>query len=181
MMSQIVMSMSGLLGPFSLISFLETFAPSVEMYRSSNWSWVKRRIRQVLPTAPSPTRQIFTFIFWRSISILWSGVTRAPASGYNIVAQQLSSRITAGFSPGLRPSESRFAAVADRVGERLERLVHSRAGLRRREEMGAVVDLPHPRELFLGHDEAFGQVHLVPKEDEGEVNHLLSYHLHPGI
>src|SRR6266480_183099 len=77
MMSQIVMSMSDPpFGPSNLISFFETFAPSVEMYRSSNWSWMNRRMRQVLPTAPSPTRQIFTFIFWRSICILWLGLTR---------------------------------------------------------------------------------------------------------
>src|SRR5204863_4770546 len=82
MMSQIVMSMSDPpFGPSNLISFFETFAPSVEMYRSSNWSWMNRRMRQVLPTAPSPTRQIFTFIFWRSICILWLGLTRHNPQG----------------------------------------------------------------------------------------------------
>src|SRR3989442_4092454 len=36
------------------------------MYRSSNWSWTNRRIREVLPTAASPTRQTFVLMRWAS-------------------------------------------------------------------------------------------------------------------
>src|SRR5947199_10387146 len=66
MMPQIVMSTSmPPLGPSTLISFFETFAPRVEMYRSSNWSWMNLRIRHVLPTATSPTRQTLALrCFW---------------------------------------------------------------------------------------------------------------------
>src|SRR5712692_11784100 len=55
---------------------------------------MKRRMRHVLPTAPSPTRQILTFIRWRSIDILTGGSSRPPALGYKGIAQRLSSRIT---------------------------------------------------------------------------------------
>src|SRR3989441_2515929 len=97
MMSQIVMSTS--IPPFglsTLISFFETFAPRVEMYWSSNWSWMNLRIRHVLPTAPSPTRQILTFIFWRSIGIPRGGSSLAHVSGYKGVAHRLSIEIMAG-------------------------------------------------------------------------------------
>src|SRR5438445_702977 len=36
------------------------------MQRSSNSSWTNRRIRDVLPTAASPTRQTFVLIRWAS-------------------------------------------------------------------------------------------------------------------
>src|SRR6266487_2404109 len=56
----IVMSTSAFFsGSSRRIDFLETFAPSVRMYESSNWSKTNRRIRDVFPTAASPTRQIF--------------------------------------------------------------------------------------------------------------------------
>src|SRR2546422_7643420 len=57
------------------------------------------RIRQVLPTAPSPTRQILTFIFWRSIGIPRCGSSLAHVSGYKGVAHRLSIEIMA-VSPG---------------------------------------------------------------------------------
>src|SRR2546422_5928505 len=53
------------------------------------------RIRQVLPTAPSPTRQILTFIFWRSIGIPRCGSSLAHVSGYKGVAHRLSIEIMA--------------------------------------------------------------------------------------
>src|SRR6266511_2941433 len=77
MMSQIVMSIAISPSPLGLAtttSIFDTFAPRVEMYRSSNWSWMNRRIRHVFPTAPSPTRHTLTFIFCRSaITILSRG------------------------------------------------------------------------------------------------------------
>src|SRR5438093_8267641 len=51
------------------------------------------RIRHVLATAPSPTRQILTFIFWRSIGIPGVGASLAHVSGYKGVAQRLSIEI----------------------------------------------------------------------------------------
>src|SRR2546426_2843725 len=59
------------------------------------------RIRQVLPTAPSPTRQILTFIFWRSIGIPRCGSSLAHVSGYKGVAHRLSIEIMA-VSPGAK-------------------------------------------------------------------------------
>src|SRR5436309_11295739 len=65
MMSQIVMSILSSPDPSGdeeVSSFLETFVPSVWMYLSSKFSSTNRRMRDVLPTAASPTRQTFTFI-----------------------------------------------------------------------------------------------------------------------
>src|SRR5712664_1195987 len=65
MMSQIVMSILSSPEPSGdedVSSFLETFVPSVWMYLSSKFSSTNRRMREVLPTAASPTRQTFTFI-----------------------------------------------------------------------------------------------------------------------
>src|SRR3989475_12386395 len=59
------------------------------------------RIRQVLPTAPSPTRQILTFIFWRSIGIPRCGSSLAHVSGYKGVAHRLSIEIMA-VPPGAK-------------------------------------------------------------------------------
>src|SRR3989442_7747025 len=58
------------------------------------------RIRHVLPTAPSPTRQTLTFIFWRSIGIPRGGSSLAHVSGYKSVAHRLSIEIMAGPPPG---------------------------------------------------------------------------------
>src|SRR2546422_4887566 len=54
------------------------------------------RIRHVLPTAPSPTRQTLTFIFWRSIGIPRGGSWLAHVSGYKSVAHRVSIEIMAG-------------------------------------------------------------------------------------
>src|SRR5207253_7875907 len=64
MMSQIVMSICTGSPPFGLSasSFLETFAPKVTMYRSSYSFRTYRLMREVLPTACSPTKHTFTFI-----------------------------------------------------------------------------------------------------------------------
>src|SRR2546425_5020723 len=58
------------------------------------------RIRHVLPTAPSPTRQTLTFIFWRSIGIPRCGSSLAHVSGYKGVAHRLSIEIMAVPSGG---------------------------------------------------------------------------------
>src|SRR5437773_12333591 len=148
------------------------------MYRSSNWSWMNRRMRQVFPTAPSPTRQIFTFIFWRSICILWLGLTRhnpqvikALPNGYLLDNRRGRRREIC--------SRSRLAAVPDCIRERSERLSHSVAVFRRRQEVRRVVDRAHPREFFLADDESLAQVHLVSKEDDGDGPDLLADHLDP--
>src|SRR5438876_9354012 len=133
MMSQIVMSTS--MPPFgrsTLISFFETVAPRVEMDRSSNWSWMNLRIRHVLPTAPSPTRQTLTFIFWRSIGIPEMGASLAHAAGYKGVAHRLSTEIMAGLRSRRVDARSLIPAVPDRLGEAAERLVHAGPGPGRR-------------------------------------------------
>src|SRR2546428_8943245 len=53
------------------------------------------RIRHVLPTAASPTRQTLTFIFWRSIGIPRDSSSLAHVSGYKGVAHRLSIEIMA--------------------------------------------------------------------------------------
>src|SRR6266511_3843562 len=181
MMSQIVMSMSvPPFGPSTLISFFETFAPNVEMYRSSNWSWMNRRIRHVLPTAPSPTRQILTFIRWRSMEVPRRVASRSRSSDYKGIAQRLSDEITRTLRLEARRG-SLIAAVRDCVSKDLERFVDAIAGLRRGHEVLRVVDRAHPREFLLAHDEALLQIELVSQEDDGDVAHLLPDHLHPVV
>src|SRR5712691_4991182 len=106
---------------------------------------MKRRMRHVLPTAPSPTRQILTFILWRSIDILTGGSSRPPALGYKGIAQRLSSRITGRFFAWRSGSRLGIGTVSYRIGERLERFVDAGPGLRGREEGGRVVDGAHPQ------------------------------------
>src|SRR6266516_276013 len=152
MMSQIVMSMSvPPSGPSTLISFFETFAPNVEMYRSSNWSWMNRRIRHVLPTAPSPPRQILTFIRWRSMEVPGWVASRSRGSDYKGIAQRLSDEITR--TPLGARRGSLVAAVCDGIRQDLEGLVDARAGLRRGDEVHRIGDRAHPRELLFAHDE----------------------------
>src|SRR2546428_14147213 len=65
MLSQIVMSIFNShdrSGDEEVSSFFEPYVPSVWMYLSSKSSKTNRRMRDVLPTAASPTRQTFTFI-----------------------------------------------------------------------------------------------------------------------
>src|SRR2546426_4181956 len=182
MISQIVMSTSmPPFAPSTLISFFETFAPSVEMYRSSNWSWMNLRIRHVLPTAPSPTRQTLTFIFWRSIRIPRAGASLAHVSGYKGVAHRLSIEIMAALGGLQPPMPLLVSAVPDRIGGGGNRLAHAGPGLRRREDLRRAVDRPHPAELFLAHDEPLGQVHLVPEEHHRDVADLLADHLDPVV
>src|SRR2546428_13706985 len=77
MMSQIVTSIrtwTSCSGWYRDSSFFDTFVPMVVMYRSSNMFRTYRRIREVFPTAFSPTRHTFTFNwFW--------AVTGNPAGG----------------------------------------------------------------------------------------------------
>src|SRR3989475_7496015 len=136
MISQIVMSTSmPPFAPSTLISFFETFAPSVEMYRSSNWSWMNLRIRHVLPTAPSPTRQTLTFIFWRSIRIPRAGASLAHVSGYKGVAHRLSIEIMAGGRRGCAPIGGLVSAVPPRLRAGGERARHPPPRLPRRREV----------------------------------------------
>src|SRR2546427_5317390 len=159
MISQIVMSTSmPPFAPSTLISFFETFAPSVEMYRSSNWSWMNLRIRHVLPTAPSPTRQTLTFIFWRSIRIPRAGASLAHVSGYKGVAHRLSIEIMAGGRGGCAPMASLVFPGPHRLGEGAGRPRHPRPRLRRRGGPRGAVGRPPPAQVFLAHHEPLGQV-----------------------
>src|SRR5712692_2849736 len=142
---------------------------------------MKRRMRHVLPTAPSPTRQILTFIRWRSIDILTGGSSRPPALGYKGIAQRLSSRITGRFFAWRSGPRLGIGTVSYRIGERLERFVDAGPGLRGREEGGRVVDRAHPRQLFLADDPTFLEVHLVPEEHDGDISDLLADHLDPVV
>ena len=71
MMSQIVTSIrtwTSCSGWYRDSSFFDTFVPIVVMYRSSNMFRTYRRIREVFPTAFSPTRHTFTLnCFWAVI------------------------------------------------------------------------------------------------------------------
>src|SRR3989449_7474696 len=139
------------------------------------------RIRHVLPTAPSPTRQILTFIFWRSIGIPRGGSSLAHVSGYKGVAHRLSIEIMAVLLGAKVEMGSLVAAVSDGVAEGAERLVHAGTGFRGREELRRAVDRPHPGEFFLTDDQPFGQVHLVPEEHHRDVADLLANHLDPVV
>src|SRR2546428_5578788 len=139
------------------------------------------RIRHVLPTAPSPTRQTLTFIFWRSMGIPGAGSSLAPVSGYKGVAHRLSIEIMAVPVGAEVEVSSLIAAVPDGVGEGPERFVHAGPGFRGREELWRAVDRTHPGELFLTHDESLGQVHLVPEEHHRDVADLFANHLDPVV
>src|SRR2546422_4312156 len=90
MMSQIVMSILSSPEPSGdreVSSFFETFVPSVWMYLSSKFSSTNRRMREVLPTAASPTRQTFTFIRLTSMKnrpATWHSL-RSPLKRYGSV------------------------------------------------------------------------------------------------
>src|SRR5512137_982944 len=137
---------------------------------------MNRRIRQVLPTAPSPTRQILTFILSGSIIYPGSVAGVALGSDYKGIPTPLSPRITA------NPLASRSLAVMpDGLGEDLEGLVHIAARLRGSQEVLRVQDGAHPGEFVGGHDHAFRKVGLVPEEDDGDIPHLFSDHLNPVV
>src|SRR5213594_3564289 len=96
MMSQIVMSIFSSPEPSGdreVSSFFETFVPSVWMYLSSKFSKTNRRMRDVLPTAASPTRQTFTFIRLTSMEnrpATWHG-QRSPLKSYgNVITDDTS-------------------------------------------------------------------------------------------
>src|SRR3977135_2470756 len=101
---------------------------------------MNRRMRHVLPTAPSPTRQILTFIRWRSIDILTGGLSRPLALGYKGIAQRLSFGITRGPFARRGHAKSCIGPMSDRIGQGLERFVDPRAALRGRKKGGRVVD-----------------------------------------
>src|SRR3989475_11959976 len=63
------------------------------------------RIRHAFTTAPSPSRQTLTFIFWRSIRIPRAGASLAHVTGYKGVAHRLSIEIMAGARGGWAPDE----------------------------------------------------------------------------
>src|SRR5256885_8445162 len=116
------------------------------------------RIRHVLPTAPSPTRQTLTFIFWRSIGIPRGGSSLAHVSGYKGVAHRLSIEIMAVPIGAEVEVSSLVAAVSHGGGEGPGRLGHAGPGLRRREECLRAVGRPPPGEPFLPHHQSLRQV-----------------------
>src|SRR3990170_3248689 len=62
-MSQTVMTSNTPRPAFgTTMSFFVTFVPIVARYSSPNWSSTKRRIREVLPTEPSPRSTTFAFM-----------------------------------------------------------------------------------------------------------------------
>ena len=63
-------------------SFFVTFVPIVVMYSSENLSTTKRRIRLVLPTAPSPRRRILRLMWSSTIAVpLHAGPTLITLAG----------------------------------------------------------------------------------------------------
>src|SRR2546427_1372523 len=95
------------------------------------------RIRHVLPTAPSPTRQILTFIFWRSIGIPRGGSSLAHVSGYKGVAHRLSIEIMA-VPPGAAVERvlTPFPGVPWRSGEPRTPPFRPRRAFRGRGDLG---------------------------------------------
>src|SRR3989442_169161 len=114
MMSQIVMSILSSPDPSGdeeVSSFLETFVPSVWMYLSSKFSSTNRRMREVLPTAASPTRQTFTFIRLTSMKnrpATWHSL-RSPLKSYGsvITADTCGRAVGSGNSVSCRRPERR--------------------------------------------------------------------------
>src|SRR5712691_3856866 len=114
MMSQIVMSILSSPDPSGdeeVSSFLETFVPSVWMYLSSKFSSTNRRMREVLPTAASPTRQTFTFIRLTSMKnrpATWHSL-RSPLKSYGsvITADTCGRAVERGNSVSCRRPERR--------------------------------------------------------------------------
>src|SRR2546428_8911537 len=130
---------------------------------------MNRRIRHVLPTAPSPTRQILTFIRWRSMEVPRRVASRSRGSDYKGIAQRLSDEITRTARLEARRG-SRVAAVRNRVPQDFERLVDALAGLRRGDEVLRVLDRAHHREFFLANAEALLQIDIVSQEDDVDVS-----------
>src|SRR5437870_8670815 len=114
MISQIVMSIFNSPEPSGdeeVSSFFETFVPSVWTYLSSKFSSTNRRMREVLPTAASPTRQTFTFIRLTSMKnrpATWHSL-RSPLKSYGsvITADTCGRAVGSGNSVSCRRPERR--------------------------------------------------------------------------
>src|SRR5207253_1363509 len=86
---QLLLSLPSRIGEVHLVpddsirrSFFVTFVPIVVMYSSENLSTTKRRIRLVLPTAPSPTRRILRLMWSSTIAVpLHAGPTLITLAG----------------------------------------------------------------------------------------------------
>src|SRR2546426_3470794 len=102
------------------------------------------RIRHVLPTAPSPTRQTLTFIFWRSIRIPRAGASLAHVSGYKGVAHRLSIEIMAGGRGGCASMASLVFAGPHRLREGAGRPRHPAPRPRPPPGPRCAVDRPPP-------------------------------------
>src|SRR6266699_2674186 len=123
MTSQIVMS-SCTSRCFSLIgmrsSFFVTFAPRVVSYRSSYWSRTYLRIRDVFPTAASPTRHTLAFMTTDRMD-----TARHPCShvaprqnSYPVIGLRKTPKLslTCDSSGATRRFEARWAHLPDRLG-----------------------------------------------------------------
>src|SRR3990170_1230268 len=179
MMSQIVMSIAISPSPFgflTVISFFETFAPSVEMYRSSNWSWMNRRMSAVLPTAPSPTKHTFTFIRCTSAMLRPIRLAVFQRDG-GCVYKEICGPLYRLISRRRR----RLDGPHDAVRERAERLFHVQPGLGRRERVRGAVRVRDRRQLRLLDDDLRAQVRLVTEEDEGHVPSVRPDHVDPAV
>src|SRR6266581_128953 len=113
MMSQIVRSMRASM-PCSGIgicrTFFVTFAPSVVWYLSSKASSTNRRMRDVLPTAKSPTRQTFALrISDRIVALRHARTGKGPVilGRINLPGAVISARNERGARGGSSPGESR--------------------------------------------------------------------------
>src|SRR5438105_6622072 len=140
--------------------FFVTFVPIVAMYRSSNSSWTNRRMREVFPTATSPTKHTLALTCFRPVtagvaimrletdSVLCTVRTRFSSMIILILPRRLSARI----------------ALRDALRQGLEGGLDVDAGLRRCEMERAVVGPCGLDHFVLRNLELVLQVDLVPQE-----------------
>src|SRR2546427_881708 len=107
------------------------------------------RIRHAFTTAPSPSRQTLTFIFWRSIRIPRAGASLAHVSGYKGVAHRLSIEIMAGGRGGCAPMAALAFPGSPRIREGAGSPRHPRPRLSPPAGTRGALGRTHPRPVFL--------------------------------
>src|SRR2546427_5198279 len=178
MMSQIVMSTAMSPSPFGLAttsSFFETFAPSVEMYRSSNWSWMNRRMSAVFPTAPSPTKHTLTFMRCKS------AMDAASYWLYFSVTAASYKEVSGSLFPMISRGGRRVEDVGHLLREPPKRLLDVESRLRAREEIRGAFRFRDRRQVRLLHDALRAEVRLVPEDDERDLARVRPDQVNPTV
>src|SRR2546427_7614377 len=143
-------------------SFFVTFVPIVVMYSSENLSTTKRRIRLVLPTAPSPRSKIFRLTWSSTMATpLHAGATHITLAG-SMSAMRI--RTSVRMKPEPRTDEARCNQI------RLREERHVPVPLREDVRMGPFEfpyrDLEFPRQA----------VQVPPDDHRGEDRVLAAEH-----